>query len=53
LLRLVEEGPPDDAIPVPFQEDLYLGRISGEPLAIEYLALVYERRAVIRRILIL
>jgi hypothetical protein len=49
LIRLVEHGPPDDALPVPGVEDLYLSRISGAGVTVEYLALAHERRAVVRR----
>lgn len=50
LLRFAEQGPPDDALPVPFVEDVYLSRIPGRDIAVEYLALAYERRAVVREI---
>lgn len=50
LLDLSENGPPDGAIPIPLREDLYLARVEGAQVIIEFLALMHERRAVIREI---
>jgi len=50
LIRFVETGPPDNGMPVPGSEDLYLSQVGDEEIAIEYLAIAYERRALIRRI---
>ena len=49
LLGLIDEGPPDDALPVPLSEDLFVSRIPGTDVMATYLALGYERRIVIRR----
>lgn len=50
LLEVVAAGPPDEHLPVPLEEDLYVSRIPGTSVFITYLALTYERRVVIRRI---
>ncbi len=46
----VEGGPPDECVPVPLNEDLYVSRVGESGIFVTYLALVYERRDVIRRI---
>ena len=50
LIGVTELGPPDDHLPVPLNEDLYVSRIGDTRLIATYLALGYERRIVIRRI---
>lgn len=50
LLRLVDGGPPDDHLPVPLAEDLYVSRVPETGIFITYLALAFERRVVIRGI---
>ena len=50
LLDMVDAGPPDDALPVPLNEDLYVSRIAEAGVFVTYLTLAYERRVVIRRI---
>lgn len=50
LLDIVDAGPPDDALPVPLHEDLYVSLVPDAGVFVTYLALAYERRVVIRRI---
>ena len=47
LLEVVDHGPPDDCLPLPFSEDLYLSQIPGTDIFVTFLALVYERRMVV------
>ena len=50
VLQVVDHGPPDDSLPLPLSEDLYLSRVQGTGILVTFLALVYERRVVIRSI---
>lgn len=50
LLEVVDHGPPDDSLPLPLGEDLYLSRVRGTDIFVTFLALVYERRVVVRLI---
>ncbi len=50
LLDMVDSGPPAEHLPVPLEEDLYVSPVGDTGVFVTYLALGYERRAVIRRI---
>jgi hypothetical protein len=49
-MGVLDRGPPDDGFAVPLEEDLYLARVRGHPLVVEYLVVVYERLVIVRRI---
>ena len=48
ILRFIDLGPPDDALPVPIEEDLYVSRVPDAEVFATYLALGHERWAKIR-----
>lgn len=49
VLRFIDFGPPDSHDSVPGEEDVYISRIPEAGIFATYLALGYERRAVIRK----
>ncbi len=48
---LVETGPPDDSLPVPFQPDLYLCRAASADVLVSFLAVTYEQLIIVKEII--
>lgn len=48
ILRFVDFGPPNDHLPIPGEEDLYVSRIADADVFATYLAVGHERWAKIR-----
>lgn len=50
LADLVETGPPDDSLPVPFQPDLYVCRAAAADVLVSFLAMTYEQLIIVKEI---
>ncbi len=48
---LVETGPPDDSLPVPFQADLYVCRAVTPDVLVSLLAVTYEQLIIVKEII--
>lgn len=49
VLRFIDFGPPDNHVAIPGEEDVYISRIPEARIFAIYLALGYERRAILRK----
>lgn len=48
LFELSEQGPPDDALPSPWDSDLYVARIAAAEVFVTFLAIAQDRYIVVK-----